>query len=65
MEKKILNPTYHEQEAMEHHAKRRNLIITTADEGGAVVIMDTENYIKEANRQLSDKNNYNLLQTTQ
>ena len=48
---------------MKHFAKRRDIIITTADKGGAVVIMNTENYIKEANRQLSDKNNYKILQT--
>ena len=35
--------------------KRRDITITTTDIGGAVVIMDTENYIKEANRQLSEK----------
>ena len=27
------------------------------------MIMDTENYIRKANRQLSDKNNYKILQT--
>ena len=52
-----------EKEAMKHLAKRKDIIITTADKGGAVVIMDTENYIKEANYQLSDKNNYKTLQT--
>ena len=49
-------------EAMKHLAKRRDIIITTADKGGAVVIMDTKNYIKEVNRELSDKNNYIILQ---
>ena len=48
---------------MKHLSKRRDKIITTADKCGAVVIMGTENYIKEANRQLSDKNNYQTLQT--
>ena len=48
---------------MKHLAKRRDIIITTADKGGAVVIMDTKNYIKEVNRELSDKNNYIILQT--
>ena len=48
---------------MKHLAKRRDIITTTADKGGTVVIMDAENYIKEANRQLSGKNNYKILQT--
>ena len=41
--------------------KRKDLIITNADKGGAVVIMDTDSYIKEANRQLSDKASYKQL----
>ena len=48
---------------MKHLAKQRDLIITTADKGSAVVIMDTENSIKEANLQLSNKNSYKTLQT--
>ena len=48
---------------MKHLAKRRDIIVTTADKGSAVVILDTENYIKEANPQLSDKNNRKRLQT--
>ena len=48
---------------MKHLAKRRDIIVTTADKGCAVVILDTENYIKEANPQLSDKNNCKTLQT--
>ena len=46
---------------MEELAKRKDLIITTADKGGAVVIMDADSYIKEANQQLSDKASYKLL----
>ena len=48
---------------MKHLAKLKDTIITTADKGGAVVIMDTENYIKEANCQLSYKNNYKTFLT--
>ena len=55
------NLTYKEHVAMEGLAKRKDLIITNADKGGAVVIMDTDNYIKEANRQLSDKASYKQL----
>ena len=65
--KKVKNPisnlSNREQEAMKHLAKQRHIIITTADKGDAVVNMDTENYIKEANCQLSDKNNYITIQT--
>ena len=39
------------------------MIITTADKVGAVVVMDTENYIKEVNRQLSDKSSSKIFQT--
>ena len=36
------NLTYKEHAAMEELAKRKDLIITNADKGGAVVIMDTD-----------------------
>ena len=55
------NLTYKEHAAMEELTKRKDLIITNADKGGAVVIMDTDSYIKEANRQLSDKASYKQL----
>ena len=51
-----------EQKAMEELSKQKDFIITNADKGGAVVIMDVEKYINEANRQLSDKRNYKSLQ---
>ena len=50
-----------EQKAMEKLAKRKDIIITNADKGGAVVIINVEKYINEANRQLSDKRNYKKL----
>ena len=60
--KKMKNPKPNlskgEQKAMEELAKRKDIIITNADKGGAVVIMDVEKYINEANRQLSDKSSY-------
>ena len=46
---------------MQGLAKRKDLMITSAAKGGAVVIMDTNSYIKEANRQLSDKASYKQL----
>ena len=48
---------------MKHLVKRKDIIIATADKGGTVVIMDTGNYIKKANRQLFGKNNHKTLQT--
>ena len=54
-----------EQKAMEELAKRRDIITTNADKGGAVVIMDKEKYINEAIRKVSDKQNYKLLQEDQ
>ena len=47
--------------AMEELAKWKDLIITNAEKGGAVVIMDTDSCIKEANQQLSDKPSYKQL----
>ena len=41
------------------------MIITKADKGGAVVILDIKDYINEANRQLNDTNNYEQLDFTQ
>ena len=38
-----------------------DIIITNADKGGAVVIVDTKDYIKESERQLNDKDNYHIL----
>ena len=55
------NLTYKEYIAMEELAKRKDLIITNADNGEAVVTMDTGSYIKETNQQLSDKTRYNKL----
>ena len=52
------NLTYKEHTAMEELAKGKDLMITSADKGGAAVIMDTDSYIKEANRHLSDKASY-------
>ena len=42
--------------------KKKNIIITSADKGGAIVIMDNKKYINKANRQPSNKHNYKLLQ---
>ena len=47
---------------MEGFAKRKDIIITNTDKGGAVVIINVEKYINETNQQLSDKRNYKKLQ---
>ena len=51
-----------EQKAMEELAKRKDVIMANADKDGALVIMDLEKYIKEANRQLSEKHIQKTLQ---
>ena len=43
---------------MEELAERTDIIITNADSIGGIVIMNTDDYINEANCQLSDKDNY-------
>ena len=42
--------------------QNRNIRITQADKGGAVVILDTKDYIQEAHRQLEDPTYYIKLQ---
>ena len=46
---------------MEELAKRKDLLITNAYKREAAVIMDTDSYIKEVNRQLFDKASYKQL----
>lgn len=43
---------------MEELAKRKDIVITNADKGGALVIMDAEKYTNEANRHIFDKSNW-------
>ena len=50
---------------MEELAKRKDLIINNPDKAGTVMTMNTDSYIKEANRQLSDKASYKQLTQTQ
>ena len=37
---------------------RKDIGITDADKGGAVVILDVEDYVKEAEKQLNNNKNY-------
>ena len=50
-----------ERKAIKEPFKRGVIIVTNADKGEAVVIVDTNDYIKEAERQLNDKGNYHVL----
>ena len=55
------NLTQEEIKAMNELKSREDIIITRADKGGAVIIMDVEKYIEEAQRQLSNQNAYKKL----
>ena len=50
------------KKALKYLAKQEDMIITSGDKVDSIVIMDTKNNIKGANRQLSNKNNYIILQ---
>ena len=50
-----------EEDALQNLSKRDDIIITKADKGGAVVIVDVDDYIQEANRQLDNKEFYKKL----
>ena len=56
------NLTKGELGALQQLEKSQDIIISNADKGGAVVIMDTHKYIEEADRQLSDSTTYKKLQ---
>ena len=47
---------------MKELSEREDIIITKADKGGAVVIVDVKDYIKEAEQQLNNTENYKKLQ---
>lgn len=59
--KEKFNLTNKEFSAINRLKNNNSLTIKPADKGGALVLMDTENYIFEAHRQLSDKNYYKKL----
>ena len=52
------NITNEERQAIKDLAKNKDITIKPADKGGAIVILNTTDYIKEAERQLSDKATY-------
>ena len=55
---KYSNLTMKERKAMQELQSRKGIVITDADKGGAIVILDVEDYVKEAERQLNNKENY-------
>ena len=63
--RKTKNPkpslTKEEKTAMEALAERTDIILTNADKGEAVIIMNTDYYINEAKSQLIDQDNYKQL----
>ena len=61
-EKPYNNLTKNERTSMKELSERKDIIITKADKGGAVVIVDVKDYIKEAERQLNNTENYRKLQ---
>ena len=50
-----------ERIAMKELSDHTDIIITKADKGGAVVIMDVKDYTNEAYRQLNNKDQYKIL----
>ena len=55
------NLTKGEIHSLSHLKKRDDIIITRADKGGAVVIVNVEDYLAEAERQLDNTNFYTKL----
>ena len=60
-EKPYNNLTKNERTSMKKLIREED-IITKVDKGGAVVIVDVQGYIKEAERQLNNIKNYRKLQ---
>ena len=60
-EKPYNNLTKSKRTSMKELSEREDVIITKADKGGAVVIVDVKDYIKEAERQLNNTENYRKL----
>ena len=68
LEKKILNVlklsnlnNHIQTLARVKESKREYIIITNADKRGVVVIVDRNDYVKEVECQLNDKDNYHIL----
>ena len=60
--KKNKNLTRNKRTNTQNLNKREDILITNAGKGGAVVIVDVKDYIKEAERLLTNIKNYRKLQ---
>ena len=49
------NISQHEKNIISGFSKREDLVFTKADKGGATVILDVEDYVEKANKELKDK----------
>ena len=56
------NLTKSERTSMKELSERVGITITKAEKGGAVVIVDVKDYIKQAERQINNTKNYRKLQ---
>ena len=52
------NLTKNETDTPQQLNQRAGIIITKADKGGALIIIDVDGYIREANRQLNNTDFY-------
>ena len=55
------NLTKSEREALNNLKNRTDIVIKPADKGGALIIMNSKDYLKEGSRQLNDTNYYQKL----
>ena len=55
---KYSNLTIKKRRAIQELQSRNDIVITGANRGGAVIILDVKVYVKEAERQRSNKENY-------
>lgn len=62
LEKEQPNLTHAERKALKELKSNQNIVIKPADKGSNIVLMDQEDYIQEAQRQLADTNYYKPLQ---
>ena len=56
------NTTRKERQALQQLKKNEDIVIKPADKGGAIVILNKVDYIKEGERQLSNKDHYKKIE---